>query len=110
MHSEVIAVEPQRILDIFEKQKKRSLLLRSESVSDRKKRIRAFGDSLLHNKERISEAVFKDFRKPSVESDISELYPVLTEIRHTIANLDECIIPIGRFTDNDGSTIYYRYS
>jgi len=93
MHSEVIAVETQRILDNFEKQKKRSLLLRSESVADRKKRISAFGDFLLKNKERISEAVFKDFRKPSVESDISELYPVLTEIRHTIANLDDWAAP-----------------
>ncbi len=82
------AVDRQRILDVFEKQKRRSFLLRSERISDRKKRLNPFDGFLLKNKERIREAVYKDFKKPPTESDIAELYPVLAELRHTLAHLD----------------------
>jgi aldehyde dehydrogenase (NAD+) len=81
------AVDSQQILTLFEKQKRRSLLLRTESIKARKKRLVEFDRFLLRNKHRISEAVYKDFRKPQTESDISEVYPVLTEIRHTLAHL-----------------------
>ncbi len=87
------AVDSQRMLDVFEKQKRKSLLLRSESISDRKKRIKPFEAFLLKNKERISEAVYNDFKKPHAESDVSELYPVLTELRHTLAHLHEWAKP-----------------
>jgi aldehyde dehydrogenase (NAD+) len=87
------SIDNQRILDLFERQKKRSLLLRSESISDRKKRIKALEDFLMKNKERIRDAVHKDFKKPQTESDISELYPVLTEIRHALANLSKWAAP-----------------
>lgn len=87
------SVDSQQILDVFEKQKKRSLLLRTEKIKERKKRLKALKSFLLKNRDRISEAVYLDFKKPKTESDISELYPVLTEIRHTLANLDEWAKP-----------------
>ncbi len=93
MIAQTTTVGSQRILDIFEKQKRKSLLLRSETIADRKKRIKTLDPFLLKNRERIREAVYQDFKKPKTESDISELYPVLTEIRHTLANLDEWAEP-----------------
>ena len=89
----VTSVDSQHIIDLFENQKKRSLQLRSEKLSERKKRLKALSAFLMNNRDRISEAVYEDFRKPKTESDISELYPVLTEIRHTLANLDEWARP-----------------
>jgi len=47
----------------------------------------------MKNKGRVRDAVYKDFKKPSTESDISELYPVLTEIRHTLAHLSDWAKP-----------------
>src|SRR3954466_12086253 len=82
-------VDSQQILSVFEKQKKRSLLLRSESISERKKRLAEFERFLLKNKDRVSEAIFSDFKKPRTESDISELYPVITEIRHALEHLSD---------------------
>ncbi len=87
------AFDSRRIPDLFERQKKRSLLLRSESIRDRKRRISTLQDFLIKNKDRIRDAVFQDFKKPQTESDISELYPVLTEIRHALANLDRWAKP-----------------
>jgi aldehyde dehydrogenase (NAD+) len=86
-------IDTQRILGVFEKQKQKSLLLRSESIADREKRLRSFEAFLLENKGRVREAVYKDFKKPQTESDISELYPVLTEIRHTLAHLSDWAKP-----------------
>src|SRR5260221_12541918 len=88
-----VSIDFQRLADSFERQKKRSLLLRQEPVSERKKRIKAFEYFLLKNRDRIAEAVYNDFKKPKTESDVSELYPVLTEIRHTLANLDRWAAP-----------------
>ena len=87
------AVDSQHLLAVFEKQKKRSLLLRSESIGDRKKRLVEFESFILKNKHKVSDAVFKDFKKPQAESDISEVYPVLTEIRHTLAHLSDWAKP-----------------
>ncbi|HXF28647.1 MAG TPA: aldehyde dehydrogenase family protein, partial [Chlamydiales bacterium] len=88
-----VSIDFQRLTDAFEKQKKRSLLLRTEPVAERKKRLKGFEDFLLKNRDRIAGAVNKDFKKPKTESDVSELYPVLTEIRHTLAHLDEWTRP-----------------
>jgi len=86
-------VDNQRILDTFEKLKQRSLLLRSESISNRKKRIKPFEGFLLKNKGRIRDAVFNDLKKPQTESDISELYPVLVELRQALAHLSDWAKP-----------------
>ncbi len=88
-----VAVDNPRMLDLFEKQKRRSLLLRSEGLHARKKILRSFEFFLMENRLRISNAVYQDFKKPQTESDISELYPVLTEIRHTLAHLEEWAKP-----------------
>jgi aldehyde dehydrogenase (NAD+) len=86
-------VDSQQMLAVFEKQKKRSLLLRAERISERKKKLIEFERFLLKNKDRVSEAVFNDFKKPRTESDISEVYPVLTEIRHTLEHLSDWAKP-----------------
>jgi len=77
-----------RIAGIFEKQKARSLALRTEKLAARKARLKSFGRFLHENKDRIAEAIYSDFKKPKAESAISELYPVLTEIHHAVAHLD----------------------
>jgi aldehyde dehydrogenase (NAD+) len=88
-----VTVDNQRIIEVFARQKSKSISLRSEPMAERKKRLKKFESFLLKNKERVATAVFKDFKKPSTESDISEVYPVLTEIRHTLEHLDEWAQP-----------------
>jgi aldehyde dehydrogenase (NAD+) len=87
------AIDFQRLSELFERQKKRSFDQRKESLSDRKKRLKGLETLLLKNRSEIAEAISKDFRKPSTESDVSELYPVLTEIRHALAHLNEWAAP-----------------
>ncbi|MBS1486180.1 MAG: aldehyde dehydrogenase family protein [Bacteroidetes bacterium] len=85
--------KPHTLTQLFEKQKSRSIVLRSEPLKERKRRLKKFADFLLSKRKMIAEAVYADFKKPETESDLSELYPVLTEIRHTLKHLDEWSAP-----------------
>lgn len=67
--------------------------MRSEALRERKKRLKDFEDFLMRNRTPIATALSNDFKKPAAESDVSELYPVLTEIRHALASLDEWASP-----------------
>src|SRR5580704_7659535 len=78
---------------LFEKQKAKSILLRKQPVSERKSLLRRFERFLLMNQERINHAIYQDFKKPFVEVELSELYPVLTEIRHALEHLDDWTRP-----------------
>lgn len=85
--------ESNALLILFEKQKSRSLKLRNESIQDRKKRIKAFGKFILANRQRVGEAVHADLKKPLAEIDLSEVYPVLAEVRHVLKSLDDWAQP-----------------
>lgn len=63
--------------------------LRKEGVRERKRRLRDLEKWILDNRDNIHKAVFADFRKSSNETDISEIFPVLTEIRDALKNLDD---------------------
>lgn len=89
-----IKIDFQRLTDLFEKQKKKSLQLRSESIKERKTRIKQLEKTILDYRDRIAEAVSADFKKPKSESDVSEVYPVLTEIRHTLNHLEAWSAPV----------------
>ncbi len=85
--------ESDTLSTLFEKQKKRSVLLRLESIKDRKRRIKAFEKFILSNRDRIGKAVHADLRKPLAEIDLSEVYPVVAEIRNVLKNLDDWAQP-----------------
>ncbi len=93
MQKKVNQIQPNNLKALLEAQKKRSLELRKESWKERRKRIKDFGDFVLANRDRISEAVHKDFKKPLVEVDLSELYPVIAEVKHAVENLADWVKP-----------------
>jgi len=85
--------ESNHFSDLFQKQKRKSLLLRQESIAARKQRIKAFGKFLLTRRERVGEAVHADLKKPLAEVDLSEVYPVMAEIRNVLSNIDDWAQP-----------------
>lgn len=77
----------------FEKQKKRSLELRKEPWQKRLRKLKELKKFILKNQNRITAALHSDLRKPHLEGMISEVYPVVSSIRHTVRNLSEWIEP-----------------
>ena len=80
--------------EVFDRLRKRSLILRSEPIAERIKRLRKLEKWLHASRERIRKAVHDDFKKPLIEVDSSELYPVLVELRHTVKHLEQWARPL----------------
>ncbi|MEO1098987.1 MAG: aldehyde dehydrogenase family protein [Bacteroidota bacterium] len=76
-----------RVNHIFDRQKKNSLILRGESLSNRIKRLRSLKKWIDSNDKMIQKGIYDDFKKPAGAVDVSEIYPVLTELKDAIANL-----------------------
>jgi aldehyde dehydrogenase (NAD+) len=77
-----------RIARVLTAQKIKSIVLRSESIKSRKEQIKKLRDWIFANREKIKQAIHTDFKKPLPEVDTSEIYPVVTEIRLAISNLE----------------------
>ena len=76
-----------QVRKIFNKQKEKSLQLRTESIKDRKRRLHKLRRWILDNKSKIREAAYQDLRKSELEADIFEIYPVTSELNKAIRNL-----------------------
>jgi len=79
----------ERIEEVFLKQKNTLSLLRECSVKDRLKKLKTLKKAVFSHRESLQKAIYNDFKKPFVESDISEIYPTISEIKHTISHLAE---------------------
>jgi aldehyde dehydrogenase (NAD+) len=73
--------------EIFAKQKSRGVVLRSGTIRDRLKKLKALKKWILANRARIQEAVHQDLRKSPEEADISEIYVVTSALTKVIKNL-----------------------
>ena len=78
---------------LFRRQKANSYMLRAENAEKRKSRLKAIELWIENHLNEINEALFRDFKKPAEEVSISEVYPVLSEIRHAMRYLDEWMHP-----------------
>jgi len=79
--------------EVFGRQQKRSAILRTERIKDRIARLRKLEAWIETNREKIKSAVHADFKKPLLEVDTSEIYPVLTELRHARHHLNRWAAP-----------------
>lgn len=77
----------QKIFDVFEKQKQNLNFLKASSIKDRKKKLKALKKAIFSHRENLQEAIYLDFKKPAIETDISEIYPTIAELKHTISQV-----------------------
>ncbi|HEY9486926.1 MAG TPA: aldehyde dehydrogenase family protein, partial [Chryseosolibacter sp.] len=78
---------------IFNSCQKAITSLRLEPVSGRKKRLSALRLWIRKNRSQIHQAVYDDFRKPSMETDATEIFHVLNEIKVALLSLDRWTAP-----------------
>ncbi|GAA0892147.1 aldehyde dehydrogenase family protein [Fulvivirga kasyanovii] len=99
------------IEEVFSKQQKQSLLMRSENTKQRARRLKALQLWIEKNQKSIQDAIYRDFKKPAVEVNITEIYPVLTEIRHALENLNNWAKPakVDAPLSLVGTTSYIQY-
>ena len=78
---------------LFEKQRLKSLELRKKPYSNRIQQLTLLEKWIFSNRRAIQEAIFKDFGKSAEEVDITEIYPVLSELRKIKRNLKYWVRP-----------------
>jgi aldehyde dehydrogenase (NAD+) len=77
----------------FERLRANTAALRAEDVAARRQRLARLANWLTTNQEAIRQALYQDFRKPPEETDLTELWPSLTEIKHTARHLKKWAAP-----------------
>lgn len=100
-----------RVHEVFELQKANLQNLRNSSIKDRKKKLNALKKAIFDHREKLQQALYKDFKKQPAESDLVELYPAINEIRHTISNLSDWALPqeVDVPLTHLGSSCYVNY-
>ena len=73
----------------FEALRRHAPALRREDVAARRARLQKLADWIRANRPAIQEALYADFKKPTAETDTSEIWAVLVEIKHTISKLSQ---------------------
>jgi aldehyde dehydrogenase (NAD+) len=100
-----------RIQEVFNAQKENLQVLRSSTARQRKKKLKALKKIVFDYRTKIQDALYADFQKPPLESDISEVYPTIAEIKHTLAHFEDWMmredvdVPITLL----GSSAYIQY-
>lgn len=78
---------PVEINRIFSLQKENQYAVGNTTVKQRKAKLKKLLNAVLKYRGAIKEAMYNDFKKHPSEVDLTEIYPVTSEIKHTISNL-----------------------
>jgi aldehyde dehydrogenase (NAD+) len=81
------------IQELFRKQQVKAQTLATEPVRNRRKRLEALRAQILFKRDAIQRALYDDFKKPAVETDATEIFPVLDEIKLALDHLNRWTTP-----------------
>ena len=71
----------------FEALRRHAPALRREDVAARRARLQKLHDWLQAHRPDIQEALLTDFRKPTAETDLTEIWTSMVELKHTMSHL-----------------------
>ncbi len=78
---------------IFNLQQQNKQNVKNTTAKERRKKLNAMKKLVFEKREAIKQAIYNDFRKAPTESDITEVYTTVSEIRHAVDRLDEWMRP-----------------
>lgn len=85
-----VALEINRI---FQLQKSNQQNIADTTSEERKHKLDLLNNAVLKYRDKIREALHKDFRKHPSEVDIAEIYPITSDIKHTKSHLSKWMRP-----------------
>ncbi len=78
---------------LFQEQRAHQQAIAQTSAKDRVQILKQLRQALEYHQAAIAHAIFQDFKKPEAETLLTEIYPLLKEIDHSIAHLAEWMRP-----------------
>jgi aldehyde dehydrogenase (NAD+) len=88
-YPELIETESAELERLFKLQQENQYKVGNTTARERKAKLKKFHEVFLNHREQIKEALFKDFGKHPSEVDLSEIYPVTSEIKHARHNMNK---------------------
>lgn len=79
--------------EVFINQMETAVFLRKSSPHERSAKLLKLRSWIKKNQKEIQKALWNDFKKPEVEVDLSEIYPITAEINHALKNLKAWMRP-----------------
>jgi len=79
--------------EFFNNSRRAATALRLEPISTRRKRLAALRQWIIKNRSQIHEAIHADLHKPSMETDATEIFHVLNEIKVASRSLERWTAP-----------------
>ena len=90
---EVLTTSFTEIDRVFALQTAHQYTIANTTAKERKKKLKLLLHTIMKYRTAIQEASYADFRKPAVEVDLSEVYAITSEIKHTLGHLDDWMEP-----------------
>ena len=87
------AIAANQFGDAFLALRQRTPALRQEDVAARRARLQKLSDWLHTHRTDIQQALLADFRKPTAETDLTEIWTSLVELKHTMSHLKKWMAP-----------------
>lgn len=84
----------EEIRRVYEKQRLHSLVVARTSAQERMAKLKKLKTALWGQREALHKALCDDFRKNHSEADLTEVLPLMAEIKHTIKHLPEWMKPV----------------
>lgn len=81
------------IAELFYQQKQHAPKVAKSTAKERIKKLRLLEREILKRQQQINNAVSADFRKPELETNFTETFLTLHEIRHTIRHISKWMRP-----------------
>ena len=99
------------IQSVFHSQVQHFQEVSQTTASQRIKKLKKLRKAIMDHKQEIRNALYKDFRKHPNEVDLTEIYPVTGDIKHTIAHLHQWMSKkrVGTPLALMGSSSYVHY-
>jgi aldehyde dehydrogenase (NAD+) len=85
--------DPTSIQALFDRQGPKAIALRQSTLAERLRKLERLRESLFAFRTRFYDAFTADLRKSEVEVDLTELLPVVDEVRHALAHLKRWMKP-----------------
>lgn len=81
------------VKELFERQRANQAAVKRSTASQRATKLERLKEAIIAREKQIYDALYADFRKAPLESEISELVPCLTEIKDAIKHVHKWMKP-----------------
>jgi len=84
----------QRLRHVFDLQRANRWRMAQTTAPERIARLVRLREAIWAQRDGIHQAIFEDYRKNALETDITEVFPILAEINHTVNHLRKWMKPV----------------